>query len=323
MNVPKIKLRNYLYTLRIEEIIGLVFLIPSLIITIYANVFYFLDETQRSVKLEGGLWRIGITIVLIAIFYWHLWFRPGRRVVNWIRDYAPFLFAIAIYTNLHDTIHFINPNDVHYMLAAWDEWIFGVQPTVWIEQFYRPWLTDWLSFAYMNYYWVTLILVFWLYWKKRYGDFRTVMLTMIICYYIGFLGYVAFPAASPYLVIPNLYSINIWKGTSLISDSVQAIVNLSPDRSRDAFPSLHNAITLLTMIMAWRYNRIIFWIFLPIALSLVVSTVYLRYHFVVDIFAGFGVTFLAIYIAPQLDDWWQSFQKRQSLSPDNHIHPSG
>lgn len=309
------QVKAYLFALRIEEMIGLVFLFPTMLITIYANIYFFLDETQRSVKLEGGLWRIGITLILIFWFYWVLWFRPEKRMSRWLRDFAPFLFTIAIYTNLHDTIHFINPNDVHYALAAIDAWLFGVQPTVWIEQYYHPWLTDWLSFAYMNYYWITLILVFWLYWKQRYGEFRTIMLTMIISYYMGFLGYVIFPAASPYLVIPDLYTIDIWKGTSLMSESVQTIVNLSPDRARDAFPSLHNAITLLTMIMAWRYNRIIFWVFVPIAVSLVVATVYLRYHFVVDIIAGFLLTFLAIYISPKLDAWWHGYQEKRGIQP--------
>ena len=181
------KISRYIFSLRVEEIIGLIFLVPTMIITVYANLYYFADETQRSVKLEGGLWRIGITIILITIFYWFLWFKPEKRMFRWIREYAPFLFTIAIYTNLHDTIHFINPNDVHYMLAAWDEWLFGVQPTVWIEQFYHPVLTDWLSFAYMNYYWITLILVFWLYWEKRYVHFRTVMLSMMISYILDFL----------------------------------------------------------------------------------------------------------------------------------------
>ncbi|MEA3286604.1 MAG: phosphatase PAP2 family protein [Candidatus Marinimicrobia bacterium] len=310
------QIKAYLQTLRIEEVIGLIFILPTLLITIYANLYFFLDETQRSVKLEGGLWRIGITIILVIWFYGFLWFRPDRKMVRWIRDFGPFLFVIAIYTNLHDTIHFINPNDVHYALAAMDEWIFGVQPTVWAEQFYHPRLTDWLSFAYMNYYWITLILVFWLYWKQRYPEFRNIMLTMIISYFIGFFGYVLFPAASPYLVIPDLYSIDIWKGTSLVSESMQAIVRLSPDRARDAFPSLHNAITLLTMIMAWRYNKLIFWTLLPIAISLVVATVYLRYHFVVDILAGFLVTFIALYISPKLDNSWHAYQKRQGAEAD-------
>jgi membrane-associated phospholipid phosphatase len=237
-------------------------------------------------------------------------------MLRWVRDFGPYIFVIAIYTNLHDTIHFINPHDVHYALAAIDAWMFGVQPSVWAERFYHPWLTDWFSLAYMNYYWITLILVFWLYWRGRTREFRTIMLTMIITYYIGFFGYVLFPAASPYLVIPDLYSIDIWKGTSLVSASIQEIVSLSPDRARDAFPSLHNAITLLTMVMAWRFNKYFFWIFLPIAVSLPLATIYLRYHFFIDIVGGVIAMLVAYYLSPAIDRWWIQKQRQHHVTPD-------
>lgn len=302
---------SYLRSLRIEEIIGILFLPLILLIMIYARLYTFIAIGPSLAPPGGGLWQIGYTILIVIGFYALLWIRPDNRILSVIRDYAPFLFVLAIYMNLYDMIYFINPNDIHYTLAVFDEWLFGIQPTVWAEQFYHPRLTDWFSFAYMSYYWITLLLLSWLYLKKRYREFRMVIFTMMIAYYIGFMGYILFPAASPYMVIPDYYSIDIWKGTSFISKWVQALVNLSPDRVRDAFPSMHNAITLLTMIMAWRYQRIIFWILLPLAVSLVLATVYLRYHFVVDILAGVIVTFLALYLSPRLDSWWRQWQKNK------------
>ena len=141
-------------SLRIEEIIFLFFLIPSILITIRANWYFYTTVGEDSKKIEGGIARIIVTIILMLIFYWFLWYRPHKRVFKFIRNVAPFIFAIAVYTNLHDTIHFVNPHDVHFQLNAIDEWMFGVSPTVWAEKFYTPWLTDWLSFAYMNYFWI-------------------------------------------------------------------------------------------------------------------------------------------------------------------------
>ena len=37
-----------------------------------------------------------------------------------LREVLPFLTCILIYTNLHDTIGFVNPHDVHHCLAALD-----------------------------------------------------------------------------------------------------------------------------------------------------------------------------------------------------------
>jgi membrane-associated phospholipid phosphatase len=300
-------------SLRIEEVIFLVFLIPSILITIRANWYFYTSSTESSVKIEGGIWRIIVTIILMAIFYWYLWFRPDRRIFRFIRDVAPFIFAIAIYTNLHDTIHFVNPNDIHFQLDAIDMWMFGVSPTIWAEQFYHPLITDWLSFAYMNYFWITVILVMFMYYHKEHRQFRTVMLTMMLCYYGGYLLYILFPAAPPRLALADLYTINIFKGTSLITDSARKVVNISAASARGAFPSLHCTITFLTLGMAWRFHKILFWIFLPIGISLIVATVYLRHHYVVDIYAGLFLCTAVWLVTPSIDKWWRSYQAKQGI----------
>lgn len=300
-------------SLRIEEIIFLVFLVPSILITIRANWYFYTTVGEDSKKIEGGIARIIVTIILMLIFYWFLWYRPHKRVFKFIRNVAPFIFAIAIYTNLHDTIHFVNPHDVHFQLNDIDEWMFGVSPTVWAERFYSPWLTDWLSFAYMNYFWITVMLVLYMYYKGEEREFRTVMLTMMLCYYGGYLLYIIFPAAPPRLALADLYTINIFKGTSLISDSARAVVNISSASARGAFPSLHCTITFLTLGMAWRFHKGLFWVFLPIGISLIVATVYLRHHYIVDIYAGLFLCAGVWVITPGIDQRWRAYQAKKGV----------
>ena len=66
----------------------------------------------------------------------------------------------------------------------------------------------------------------------------------------------------------------------------------------DAFPSGHTAIAIIVLAMAARYQRRLFYPLLVITVSLMISTVYLRYHYVIDVIAGvllavwcLGVTF--------------------------------
>jgi membrane-associated phospholipid phosphatase len=300
-------------SLRIEEIIFLVFLLPSILITVKANWYFWTTAGESSKKIEGGIARIVVTLILMALFYWWLWYKPHGKIFRFIRNVAPFIFAIAIYTNLHDTIHFVNPNDVHFQLNAIDEWMFGVSPTVWAEKFYSPQLTDWLSFAYMNYFWITVILVMYMYYKGEEREFRTVMLTMMLCYYGGYMLYILLPAAPPRLALADMYSINIFKGTSLISDSARKVVNISASSARGAFPSLHCTITFLTLGMAWRFHKILFWIFLPIGISLIVATVYLRHHYIVDIYAGLFLCMAVWWLTPKIDTWWRNYQANKGI----------
>jgi membrane-associated phospholipid phosphatase len=67
-----------------------------------------------------------------------------------------------------------------------------------------------------------------------------------------------------------------------------------------AFPSSHVAIALVTLYFTWRYLPRLRWIHLALVIGLCVSTVYCRYHYVVDVFAGMLVAGLLVPLANAL-----------------------
>jgi len=91
----------------------------------------------------------------------------------------------------------------------------------------------------------------------------------------------------------------------LLRDSIDSILNSLEGIKRDAFPSGHTAVTLVVLYLAYRFKKTLFWIFLPIVLSLVVATVYLRYHYVVDVIAGVLLFVFTIYIGEKYYNWWE------------------
>jgi membrane-associated phospholipid phosphatase len=56
--------------------------------------------------------------------------------------------------------------------------------------------------------------------------------------------------------------------------------------TRDCFPSGHTELTVLVLYYARKFDRRIFWWLLPFGIGIVLSTVYLRYHYVIDVIAG-------------------------------------
>lgn len=299
---------NNIFRLRLEELIALVFLIPSLLITLKANWFFI--EIGRNIprKFYGGITRLVITAVLMAAFLYFVKKKPLWRYTYWLRDVMPFAFCIAIYTNLHDTIHFVNPYDIHDQLIAIDQYMFGVQPVLWAQQFYHPWLTQYFSISYMNYFFITVSVVVFLLIKKRDADMRRVLLGTILCFYFGYFLYIIFPAAPPRLVLADQFIRDFgggWLGAAQVK-----MVNISSSSSRAAFPSLHCAITLITLMYAWVMSRKLFYILLIPGISLVMATVYLRHHYVIDIFAGFALAVFAFYTAPYIAAWWENLRKK-------------
>jgi membrane-associated phospholipid phosphatase len=66
-----------------------------------------------------------------------------------------------------------------------------------------------------------------------------------------------------------------------------------------AFPSSHVAVALCTLFFSFRYLRRVRYLHLVAAILLCVSTVYGRYHYVLDVVAGIAVAALLV----PLGDW--------------------
>ena len=60
----------------------------------------------------------------------------------------------------------------------------------------------------------------------------------------------------------------------------------SGERPTAAFPSSHIGISLIIVMLAYRINRRIFAVMLPVFLLLCCATVYIKAHYLVDAIAG-------------------------------------
>ncbi len=54
-------------------------------------------------------------------------------------------------------------------------------------------------------------------------------------------------------------------------------------------PSGHTQMVLMVLFLARRYEKVLFYVFLPIICGLILSTVYLRYHYVIDLIGRCGI----------------------------------
>jgi membrane-associated phospholipid phosphatase len=98
------------------------------------------------------------------------------------------------------------------------------------------------------------------------------------------------PAVGPARAYPELFNAPLVGGhpTRLTAEVVAAGSSVY-----DTFPSLHVLITCILLDHDWRHVRQRFWIMLLPSLGLMASTIYLRYHYGVDVIAGF-LLFLAL-----------------------------
>jgi len=291
-----------------------VFLLPTTYLTVVANV-YSRKVGDLGDRHPGGIVRIAIAIVFLAALAGARRRWPDSSWVQGLREVVPFLTCILIYTNLHDTIGFVNPNDIHSYLAELDRQLFGVIPCVWAQQFITPGRTEVMSFLYLNFFWIAPSTPLLLLFRRRLPEFREVIMGVLVCFYFGYFLYVLLPAAPPRLVLPYEFTRNLQGYPSLMSNLSAQAFSLLPVDSRAAFPSLHAAVSLVALIHSWRYLRPWFWVLLPFSVGLWASTIYLRHHFFVDLIAGWALAPLAVWVAPRLDAWWASRQAALGYAP--------
>ncbi len=312
MSAPSLAGWRHVFRLRLEEFAALLFLLPTSYITLAAYA-YVRREGVLGSRYPGGVARLAVAGLFLALLYLLVRRYPEARVLRALREALPFLACILIYTNLHDTIGFVNPHDVHDHLVAIDGWLFGVQPCVWAERFVTRDRTELMSFFYWNFFWIALGNSLALLVLARWREFRVVTLTVVTCFFMGYALYVLFPAAPPRLVLAGQFSVNLSGYPAGLASLGGRALELLPVDSRGAFPSLHAAVSLVALVMAWRHLRGFFWVLLPFVLGLWVSTIYLRHHYVVDLLAGWLLAPLAIVAAPRLDRFWSARQRALGL----------
>jgi membrane-associated phospholipid phosphatase len=220
---------------------------------------------------------------------------------DFVHYFSPILFVIVIYESLGDLIQHLQA-DVDPRLIQIDLSIFGVQPTLWMQQWIVPWLTDILSLAYLSYYFLPVALIVVLYLKSRTAELDRSVFVLAFGYYVSFIGYILFPAVGPRYAIAHLYTVPL--EASFITDFVRDTLNALEHNKRDCMPSGHTQIVLIVLYLAHRYEKFLFYLFLPIVCALILSTLYLRYHYVIDLLVGMALAILCMIFGPLVHRWW-------------------
>lgn len=227
------------------------------------------------------------------------------------RDWYPLALLIMIYMEHFTLIPLINPHDIDDLLIALDRFLFaGHDPTVLMERFTRPVFTEILQIVYASYYFLPAILCFWLYLRKDKSVFHASAATLLIGFYVSYAGYYLFPAIGPRFTLQHLQSSPL---EGLFSfHFLRNLLDQMEGVTRDCFPSGHALISVLTVLLSRRYLKpyaITAWIWM---ILLVVSTVYLRYHYIVDVIAGIALSFAVYGLVPAIERYLQKAENSPS-----------
>jgi membrane-associated phospholipid phosphatase len=215
-----------------------------------------------------------------------------------IRGWYPVALITATFKELTYLVPRIHPRDFDWELAAIDYRMYGVHPTVWMERLSFPLITEVLQMIYASYYFLPVILGLVLWRKGWFEKFHFWVFVLMLGFYLSYLGYLAVPAIGPRFILADQQTrplTGVW-----LYDTIRTTLDKAEGITRDCFPSGHTELTILVLYYAHRFHRRTFWWMIVPGSLLILSTVYLRYHYVIDVIAGAALALVVILSAKSI-----------------------
>lgn len=246
-----------------------------------------------------------------------------HKIRRFLLDWLPFIFLLLSYDFLRGLAPLLN-NRVHYLeLIQVDKLLFGELPTTWLQKnLYSPGILKWYDFAASIFYFLHFALplgfgfLTWMINKREFKRFVTAILTLS---YAGWVTYVLYPAAPPWLAQEK----GLIFGVSKIIDQTLLFFpaaldlpsiyhNFNPNPVA-AVPSMHAAYTFLVLLFSISIFGKKGWLFLPYFLAVAFSIVYLGEHYLIDAVLGMGYAWAFFLLSKYLFKYQQSLEKKLKM----------
>jgi membrane-associated phospholipid phosphatase len=235
----------------------------------------------------GHVAAIGVLIVIarnsspVAVFLHH-WY---------LLLYVPFCYKQVPY--LVNALHLRGADNT---LAHWDLAMWKVDPVFWLSSMQSRFAVEFLQAVYTMFLpgSVALGIVLWV--RRSREEFRLGTFAIAMTFLVSYLGYLLLPARGPrfmeyashYPPLQGLWGFHYF----------QHALDTLEGAQYDCFPSGHVAVVLVGCWLArWISPRVLY-IFAAFAACITFSTIYLRYHYVIDVIVGMALASVVIAVTP-------------------------
>ncbi|MCA8967230.1 MAG: phosphatase PAP2 family protein [Planctomycetes bacterium] len=200
------------------------------------------------------------------------WWRAGFAVVG-----LPIVFSAKCWL-----LPYVHPEPYEYTFAAFDRAVFGGDVARLADGVLRPWVVEGLQLIYGVFYLVPLVAALGALRRTGPAAFDRAVAILVGAFLVSYLGYVLVPTVGPKVALAFDRELDgLW-----LFGHVRGWIDGAEANQWDCFPSGHTMLTLVSLLLLWRWHRPLFWWLLAPCVLLVLSTVLLRYHWTADVLAG-------------------------------------
>jgi len=278
------------------------------------NIIYFNTVPHTDLLLQANF------VVISFIFYIAYLDRDrNSKIVMFIHDWYLVPLIFITFKEIYLMVKPIRVIDYDSLLISIDKFIFGTDITHVLDKIATPVLTEILQISYATFFLLPIILGIDLLRNMNLSDFHFATFLFVYGFFISYFGYFIFPAVGPrfYLYdflkintdLPGLFFTNIIRDFLNLGESLKpGLVNPIAFVQRDVFPSGHTDITLIAMFLSYKFKLKSRFFLIPNGILLIFSTMYLRYHYGIDVIGGIIFMIFSVWSGKIIYNFWQRFR---------------
>ncbi len=302
-----INAKEYLSHLKAFDLVVVVF---YLILTILHIIFFKeIDSWWIWILVNTG-------IIMLAFVLAYLETKYENKLWQGLHYWYIAPLVLLTFKQIYFMVKPIRTYDFDNLFIAIDRWMLGTDPTHFLHQIANPVLTEVLQIIYGMFYLLPIFLGLFLLRKKRFVAMDFALFTIFYGFCLSYLGYFLLPGIGPRFTLHNFFTINEQLPGLFLTNFLRELVNAgesipagTPNPAevvqRDIFPSGHTMITLIVIYLSVKLKSRSRYFFVPIGSLLIFSTVYLWYHYVIDLIAGLAFMIFAVWSAKYIFNWWR------------------
>ena len=210
-------------------------------------------------------------------------------ILGVIREWHPLILFPLLYKEVELLAVVIGNWRLTAAIPAWESALFAGQPSLYLSERlpFVP-LSEYLHFCYLSYVIVIPSVTAYWYVSGRRAAFGELLLMLSTVLLGSYLFFILLPVDSPYYLSPRL-------GPPFSGHFFFDLVHRMSARGGAApFPSAHVSGAVVVSLVAWRHERRLAYLLVPITLSVMIATVYGRFHYVLDTLAGAALAIVVV-----------------------------
>ena len=241
----------------------------------------------------------GVGIALVHALIQSYAAHPRNRALDFFRHFYPVLLYAGLYRETAALNHGLVSGFLDPFFIRLEGRIFGLQPSLaFMDRLPYVGVSELFYAAYFSYYLMIGGVGLALFVRNRRHFFHYVSV-ISFAFYVCYLVFIFMPVAGPPIFFEEISGYRLPADvqpavpptfpeaiTAGLFYRIMALIYRIFEGPGAAFPSSHVVIAIATVFFSFRYLRPIRWPHLAMVILLCLSTVYCRYHYVVDVVAG-------------------------------------